>query len=106
MRKANPTIHPCRANDKFISSTRRTFAEASQGPHLHCLRGTFLTWAQEETDFEEEIVEHCMHHITGDAAEKAYKHSKALRKRCQVLQAWADFATKPPAKIVSLDRAA
>jgi hypothetical protein len=25
----------------------------------------------EETDFEEEIVEHCLHHITGDDAEKA-----------------------------------
>ncbi len=32
---------------------------------VHGLRGTFRTWAQDETDFEEETVEHRMHHITG-----------------------------------------
>ena len=61
--------------------------------------------AQDETDFEEEIVEHCMHHITGDDAEKAYKHGQALRKRRAVLQAWADFATRPAAQVIELDRA-
>ncbi|CCE12120.1 fragment of putative prophage integrase (part 1) [Bradyrhizobium sp. STM 3843] len=39
---------------------------------VHGFRTTFRTWAQEETHFEEEIVEHCLHHITGDDAEKAY----------------------------------
>jgi integrase len=73
---------------------------------VHGLRGTFRTWAQEETDFEEEIVEHCMHHITGDEAEKAYKHGSAVNKRRKVLQAWADFALKPAAKVIELDRAA
>ncbi|WP_076858171.1 tyrosine-type recombinase/integrase [Bradyrhizobium mercantei] len=75
--------------------------ELSGDPTLtvHGLRGTFRTWAQEETNFEVEIVEHCMHHITGDAAEKAYKHGAALRKRCEVLQAWADYALKPIGKV-------
>jgi integrase len=64
---------------------------------LHSLRGTLRSWAQVETDFEEEIVEHCMHHVTGDEAEKVYKPAQAVRKRRVVLQAWADFATKSPA---------
>lgn len=78
--------------------------ELSGDPTLtvHGLRGTFRTWAQDETDFEEEIVEHCMHHISGDSAEKAYKHGQALKKRRAVLQEWADFATK----VLSIDRAA
>jgi integrase len=63
---------------------------------VHGFRTTFRTWAQEETDFEEEIVEHCLHHITGDDAEKAYKRGEALRKRRIVMQAFADFATRPP----------
>ncbi|MBR0900987.1 integrase arm-type DNA-binding domain-containing protein [Bradyrhizobium tropiciagri] len=68
--------------------------EVSGDPTLtvHGLRGTFRTWAQDETEFEEEIVEHCMHHITGDDAEKAYKHGSAINRRRKVLQAWADFA--------------
>jgi integrase len=73
---------------------------------VHGLRGTFRTWAQDETDFEEEIVEHCMHHITGDDAEEAYKQGQAFRKRRVVLQAWADFATKPRATLIATGRAA
>lgn len=86
----------------------KALKEISGDPSLtvHGLRGTFRTWAQEETDFEEEIVEHCMHHITGDDAEKAYKHGQALKKRRVVVQAWADFATKLQAKFIARDQAA
>ncbi|WP_426442531.1 tyrosine-type recombinase/integrase [Bradyrhizobium genosp. P] len=73
---------------------------------VHGFRTTFRTWAQEETDFEEEIVEHCLHHITGDDAEKAYKRGEALRKRRVVMQAFADFATRPPKDNVKSIRAA
>jgi integrase len=72
---------------------------------VHGFRTTFRTWAQEETDFEEEIVEHCLHHITGDEAEKAYKRGEALKKRQGVMQAFADFATRPPAKVVPIRKA-
>src|SRR5207244_11088556 len=73
---------------------------------VHGFRTTFRTWAQEETDFEEEIVEHCLHHITGDEAEKAYKSGEALKKRRVVMQAFADFATRPPKMNVTPMRAA
>ncbi|MEH2545192.1 integrase [Bradyrhizobium sp. AZCC 2262] len=73
---------------------------------VHGFRTTFRTWAQEETDFEEEIVEHCLHHITGDDAEKAYKRGEALRKRRVVMQAFADFATRSPNNKVTPMRAA
>jgi integrase len=72
---------------------------------VHGFRTTFRTWAQEETEFEEEIVEHCLHHITGDKAEKAYKRGEALKKRRVVMQAFADFATRSPAKVLSMQRA-
>jgi integrase len=73
---------------------------------VHGFRTTFRTWAQEETDFEEEIVEHCLHHITGDDAEKAYKRGEALRKRRLVMQGFANFATRPPKNNVAPMRAA
>jgi integrase len=69
---------------------------------VHGFRSTFRTWAQEETEFEEEIVEHCLHHITGDEAEKAYKRGEALKKRRVVMQAFADFAMRPPAKVTPM----
>jgi integrase len=73
---------------------------------VHGFRTTFRTWAQEETEFEEEIVEHCLHHITGDDAEKAYKRGEALKKRRVVMQGFADFATRPPAKVLSMVQSA
>jgi len=109
-RRINDHVFPGRDLDGPISNNTmlKALKEISGDPTLtvHGLRGTFRTWAQEETDFEEEIVEHCMHHITGDNAEKAYKHGQALRKRRIVLQAWADFSTKPPAKVVRMNRVA
>ena len=63
---------------------------------VHGFRTTFRTWAQEQTHFEEEIVEHCLHHITGDDAEKAYKRGEALKKRLHVMQTFADYATQLP----------
>ncbi len=47
---------------------------------VHGFRTTFRTWAQKETDFEEEIIEHCLHHITGDDAEKAYKRGDRKKR--------------------------
>jgi integrase len=109
-KRINDYVFPGRDLDGPISNNTmlKALKEISGDPTLtvHGLRGTFRTWAQDETDFEEEIVEHCMHHVTGDNAEKAYKHGRALRKRRIVLQAWADFATKPPAKLIAAARAA
>jgi len=109
-KRINEYVFPGRDLDGPISNNTmlKALKEISGDPTLtvHGLRGTFRTWAQEETDFEEEIVEHCMHHITGDEAEKAYKHGQAVRKRRVVLQAWADFATKSPAKLNATDPAA
>jgi integrase len=98
-----------RVNDEFVfpgRSLAKPISNMTMLKHLkqitgdetltvHGFRTTFRTWAQEETDFEEEIVEHCLHHITGDDAEKAYKRGEALRKRRVVMQAFADFATHP-----------
>ena len=51
-------------------------------------------------------MEYCLHHITGDDAEKAYKRGEALKKRRIVMQAFADFATRPPKNNVTPMRAA
>jgi integrase len=112
--------YECRVSDDFVflgRSLAKPISNMTMLKHLkqisgddtltvHGFRSTFRTWAQEETDFEEEIVEHCLHHITDDDAEKAYKRGEALRKRRVVMQAFADFATRPPKNNVKSMRAA
>jgi len=73
---------------------------------VHGFRATFRTWAQEETKFDRETVEHCTHHILGDEAEKTYKKGEALKKRREVMQAFADFAMRPPAKVLPIRKTA
>jgi integrase len=66
------------------------------------VRTTFRSWGQ-DGDFDDDVLEHCMHHIKGDEAAKAYKQGKAVRKRKQVFEAWADYlgAYRAPLRMVA-----
>jgi integrase len=103
-------VFPGRSLKKPISNMTmlKHLKEITGDPSLtvHGFRTTFRTWAQEETEFDRETVEHCMHHILGDEAEKAYKRGEALKKRRAVLQAFADFATGWSATFAPLNEAA
>jgi integrase len=70
---------------------------------VHGFRATFRTWADEEMNFSNQAVEFCLAHVPGDQAEKAYRRRSMFQKRQQIMQAWGAFATKPPAKVVSID---
>jgi integrase len=70
---------------------------------VHGFRATFRTWADEEMDFSNQAVEFCLAHVPGDEAEKAYRRRSMFAKRKQIMDGWAAFATKTPAKVVSVD---
>jgi integrase len=73
------------------------------GITVHGFRATFRTWADEEMNFSNQAVEFCLAHVPGDEAEKAYRRRAMFKKREQIMTAWANFATKPPAKVLCLD---
>lgn len=56
----------------------------------HGFRATFKTWAGEKTNHDRDTQEYCLHHITGEAAEQAYKRGDFWDKRQACLQDWAD----------------
>jgi integrase len=60
---------------------------------VHGFRATFKTWAGEKTSHDRDTQEYCLHHITGDAAEQAYKRGEFWDKRQACLQDWADVVT-------------
>ncbi len=71
---------------------------------VHGFRATFRTWCDEETNFSNQAVEFCLAHVPGGGeAEKSYRRRSMLAKRKQIMEAWATFATKPPAKVISID---
>lgn len=62
------------------------------GVTVHGFRSSFRDWAAEQTDTPREVVEACLAHAVGDAAELAYKRSDFLEKRRGVIEAWEAFA--------------
>jgi integrase len=58
---------------------------------VHGFRSTFRTWGQNETAIEREVLEYCLHHIEGGAAELAYARGDCWEKRKVALKAWETF---------------
>ncbi|MCY1465879.1 hypothetical protein D9M71_840820 [compost metagenome] len=63
----------------------------------HGFRATFRTWASECTHYPREVCELALAHDERDKIEAAYSRSNLLEKRRELMQAWAKFATTPPA---------
>jgi integrase len=57
-------------------------------PTVHGFRSSFRDWAAEQTDAPREVVEACLAHAVGDAAELAYKRSDFLEKRRALMKDW------------------
>jgi len=72
-------------------------------------RASFKTWAMERTRFDNYVVEAALAHCSGDKVEQAYARSDVLEKRRQLMTAWAEYCSQPPAKstdrVVSLRQA-
>lgn len=60
---------------------------------VHGFRSTFRDWCFEESDFPRELAEAALAHVVGDQTERAYKRGDALKKRAELMEAWARFCT-------------
>jgi integrase len=61
---------------------------------VHGFRSSFRDWAAEQTNFPREVCEAALSHSNGDKVEAAYRRSDLFEKRRQLMEAWADYATK------------
>ena len=61
----------------------------------HGFRSTFKDWASEQTAFPREVIELALAHRIGDDTEQAYWRSDLLKKRRQLMGAWAAFTGTP-----------
>jgi integrase len=62
-----------------------------KGATVHGFRSSFRDWAGEETTFPRELAEEALAHTVGDLTERAYRRGDALRKRAELMEAWATF---------------
>jgi integrase len=57
----------------------------------HGFRSTFRDWAGDETDYPRELAEQALAHDIGNKAERAYRRGKAIEKRRELMEAWAQI---------------
>jgi integrase len=58
---------------------------------VHGFRSTFKDWATEQTDFPNEVSESALAHVVKDKTEAAYRRGALLKKRRQLMEAWAKY---------------
>lgn len=65
---------------------------------VHGFRSTFRDWAAERTSYPNEMVELALAHVVDDKTEAAYRRGDMMDRRRKLMQSWADFCAKAPAK--------
>lgn len=63
----------------------------------HGFRSSFRTWASERTHYAREVCELALAHDERSKTESAYSRSDFFEKRRELMNAWAQFITTPPA---------
>jgi integrase len=63
---------------------------------VHGFRSSFRDWSAEQTAFSHEVCEAALAHTTGDASERAYRRTKQLPRRRELMNLWARFCLTAP----------
>ena len=69
---------------------------------VHGFRSTFRDWCAEETSYPRELAEAALAHVLSDKTEAAYQRGDLLKKRAELMQSWADFASQRSENVVSI----
>jgi integrase len=64
---------------------------------VHGFRSSFRDWAAEQTNYPREVAEAALAHIVKDKVEAAYQRGDLYERRAAMMQAWADFCSRPAA---------
>jgi integrase len=66
----------------------------------HGFRSTFRDWAAEATGHPNHVVEQELAHTIGNAVEAVYRRGNPFLKRIALMDDWAAYLAKPPARVV------
>lgn len=69
---------------------------------VHGFRSTFRDWIAEQTHYPARVAETALAHQLKDGAEKAYQRGDLIKKRFEMMEAWASYCESHKAKVVRL----
>ncbi|WP_298981731.1 site-specific integrase [uncultured Roseibium sp.] len=105
--RRNDWIFPGHKKDKCLSGMVLEMQMRRMGVgHFtpHGFRSSFRDWAGDETEFAREVAEGCLAHKVGDNTENAYRRGTAIKKRLNLLTAWANYITGASGEAVQLNQ--
>jgi integrase len=84
-------------NDMTLSKLVRTM---NYDATVHGFRAGFKTWAEQETDHANVVIEAALAHIVGDKAERAYMRGDWLEKRRRLMDDWGAYCMSIPVQTI------
>lgn len=75
-------------SDTYVRQVLHNFAP---GATMHGWRSTFEDWAAENTNFPEAVIDSAMAHKLDDETKAAYRRTKFLDARAELMQTWANY---------------
>ena len=89
--KSEGLVFPYKGKGFSENAFRSTLKHMNESVTAHGFRSTFKDWASDCTDFPDEISELALAHKVGSSVRRAYRRSKGLEKRRELMQAWCDY---------------
>lgn len=95
-----PLVFPARDGGKPLSNMvfLMTLRRMGLAVTAHGFRSSFRDWAAEETAFPNFVVEKALAHAIESKVEAAYRRGDLLKKRRELMDAWASYCTGEPVK--------
>ena len=87
-------VFPYRGKGFSENAFRSTLKAMGEPYTAHGFRSTFKDWASDCTDFPDEMSELALAHKVGSSVRRAYRRSKGIEKRRELMRAWCDFLCK------------
>ena len=84
-------VFPGRKADRLGDATLSHLFKRLKMPCVpHGFRSSFRDWCS-DTGVPREVAEACLAHVVKNKVEAAYARSDLLERRCEVMEAWADY---------------
>ena len=94
------------SNMGMLTVLKRMKMQDATTVHGLC-RATFSTWANETGAARADVIEACLAHKEADKIRAAYNRAQFMQERRALLEAWAEYLSKPMASnVVPFERAA
>jgi len=79
------------------SALTKVLRDAGFDVTAHGFRSSFRDWCAERTNFPREVAEAALAHTLSNKTEAAYFRGDLFDKRRQLMKAWSEYCTTPPA---------